>query len=472
MFAIPRAPLLNKYGENMSSKGPLMIATIRRKFRELISDEKFSEILTGSVWVLFARVLATVLALVTSIVVARLYGAEMVGILAMVQAFMMLAMIFSNMGMDTSILRLIPEHIVKHSVSSAFRVYRKVQYFVGVVSVLAGLALFFTADLMATTVFSKPKLGFFLELAAAFIVFRSLMELNTQAVRGLRMIGTFAFMQVLPQACMLLALIALGVVYSSDSNPVYAQLAAWGLTALVGVVIVNYAFRKRMFPGDAVEKMRLREILSISAPMLMTSSLQFMIAQTGVILLGIFRTESEVGYYAAAVKLATLTSFVLQAINSMVAPKFSELFHKDNIDELLYVARKSTRLIFWTTSPILLVMVAFGWPILGLAYGYTFTAAYPALVVLVIGQFINSISGSTGYFMVMTGQQRVFRNVVGTAAVVNILLCWALIPSFGLLGAAFAATVSIASWNIYILVFIKKKYGKSIGFIPILVRDN
>jgi ABC-type spermidine/putrescine transport system permease subunit II len=51
-----------------------MIATLRRKFKSLTSDKKFSEILTGSVWALAARVVATVLGLVTSIIIARMYG--------------------------------------------------------------------------------------------------------------------------------------------------------------------------------------------------------------------------------------------------------------------------------------------------------------------------------------------------------------------------------------------------------------
>jgi O-antigen/teichoic acid export membrane protein len=39
--------------------------------------------------------------------------------------------------------------------------------------------------------------------------------------------------------------------------------------------------------------------------MLMTAAMSFIIGQTGVIMLGMSRSEAEVGYYAIAVKLAT-----------------------------------------------------------------------------------------------------------------------------------------------------------------------
>ncbi len=37
-----------------------MISFLRRKFHNLVSDQKFSEILRGSVWALGAKVLATI----------------------------------------------------------------------------------------------------------------------------------------------------------------------------------------------------------------------------------------------------------------------------------------------------------------------------------------------------------------------------------------------------------------------------
>jgi len=107
-----------------------MISFIKRKIHNLISDKKFSEILRGSVWALGAKVLAALLGMVTYIIIARWYGADVLGIVAVLQSFLMLATIFIVLGTNTSILRLIPEHLAKYSPSSAFRVYRKTQYLV------------------------------------------------------------------------------------------------------------------------------------------------------------------------------------------------------------------------------------------------------------------------------------------------------------------------------------------------------
>lgn len=443
-----------------------LISLVKRKLHNLVYDDKFSEILTGSAWALGARVLATLFALATSVIIARVYGADMMGIVAVVTSFVTISTIFTLLGTNTSILRMIPEHVSRYSVSSAYRIYRKTQYFVGATSIVLGALLLAGAPFIADKVFSKPHLAFYLALSAAFIWARSLMDLNTQAVRGLRFIRTFAFMQILPHLIMLLLLAVAAAFYQNRNAPVYAQLGAWALTAGVGAVIMTIGFRSRTSPSDNVCLTPMRSILAVASPMFISASMMFVIANTGVIILGIYRSEEEVGYYSAAVKLATLTTFILNSINSMAAPKFAELFHTHRIDELLHVAKKSSKLIFWSTLPILLTLVCLGIPILSLLYGRAFVLAYPAVVLLATGEFVNSVSGSTGFFMNMTGHEKVLRNIVIRSCAINIFLNIASVPSLGFLGSALAAAVSISHWNVAVLLYIKRKYGRTIAYLP------
>lgn len=415
--------------------------------------------------------LATILGLVTTVIIARMYGADILGIVAVLQSFFLLATILTVMGTNTSILRLIPEYLSRYSPAAAFTVYRKTQYFVAGMSVITGICVFWGSDFLANTVFSKPHLQHYFSLAAIFVFFNSLMLLNQQAIRGLRLIKGFAFLQMLPQLSKLLILVPVTLFFFHQDNPVYALFASFTITALAGIWIVNRVFKQKISPDDVPHPMALKHIVSLSLPMLMTSTMTFIIGQTGVIMLGMFRPEADVGYYSIAVKLATLTGFILYAVNSMAGPRFSELYHSDKLDELFYVAKKSAKLIFWTTTPILLVFVIFGKLILDIALGPEYVVAYLPLVLLVIGQFVHSVSGATGLFMNMTGHQNVFRNIVFIAAMSNIGINFLLTPSYGIYGAAIAAMVTLAGWNIATLVFIKRKFGKTTGYVPGLFKE-
>lgn len=445
-------------------------AFIREKFRNLFRDKRFSEILSGTAWALSARVIATVVGMVTSVLIARAYGAEILGIIGVLNSFLTLATIFTVMGTGTSILRLVPEHTTRFSPTSAFRVYRKTQYLVAGCSIITGTLFFMLSGYISETIFSKPHLRIYFSIASVFVIFESLMQLNTQATRGLRLIRVFAFMQMLPSVSKLAILAPITICCFHKDNPIYAMFASIAVTALLGAWIMDRAFKRRISVDDTVNPMSAKQILSISLPMLMTATMTFIIGQTGVLMLGIFRPDAEVGYYSIAVKLATLTAFILKAVNSMAAPQFSELYYSGKLDELFYVARKSTKLIFWTTAPILLILIVSGKSLLHWLFGPDFVTGYWAMVFLILGQFVGSISGATNGFMNMTGAQRTLFRIKLFAALLNIGLNLMLTPRFGLEGAAIAAMVSISSWNLIVLMIIKRKYGKTIGYFPIISR--
>lgn len=449
-----------------------MIELVKKKFNDLISDKKFSEIFTGSIWVLSANAIIVGLQLIINIIVARVYGADSVGILNIITSFLSLAVIFTIFGTDTSILRLIPEHLVRYSTTSAYCLYRKTQYLIIGISLVTGTICFLSSDLIADKVFSKPYLSFYFAITSGFLIFKSIATLNTQAVRGLKFIKTFAMMQILPMSSNLILLLVFSLFSRAKGMPTYAMLFSFAVTGIIGWIIMEGTFKRRILPSDKIHTMSVKDILSISTPMLMTATINFLIGQTGVMMLGMFRSDAEVGYYSIAVKLAHMTNFLLGAINGIAAPKFAELYHSDKMDELFYVAKKSTKLAFWSNIPIILTLVFLGKLILHNIFGKEFIATYSAMEILILGQIVNCTSGATATFMNMTGHQNVLQKILFFAAAINIGLNFALTPRIGINGSAVAAMISICFWNICALVFIKKKFGKTMAYLPLGVFNN
>jgi len=443
-----------------------MYRILKRKWFRFVSDRKFSEILVGSAWAMPARVFGNGLGFISSIIVAKFYGADIVGIIAVMNSFLMLTTLFTVMGTNTSILRLIPEHIVKYSPTSSYKLYRKTLCMVIIISIIAGTLLFFSANLIATKLFHKPHLVFYFSLSAVFVVFKSLMLLNTQATRGLKLIRIFALMQILPQSLNLTFLLVLGLMFPTSNVPVYAMLAGFTLSGIFGWIVIGHNFKKTMNKEDIVEHIATKELLSISLPMLMSATATFIIGQTGVIMLTIFRNEAEVGYYAIAVKLAALTALVISAVSTVAAPKFSELFYSGKHDELFHVARKSAKLAFLISCPILAGLFILGRPVLVHVFGKEFIAAYPALLLLAFGQFVNSATGLSTTFMNMTGKQSAYKRIVIATMIINISLNLLLIPKIGLLGAALTSMISICFLNVVTAIYIKLKHGHSIWYLP------
>jgi len=407
------------------------------------------------------------LGLSSSIIIARFYGADVLGILAILNSFLSVIMIFTLLGTETSILRLLPEHVIKYSVTSACKIYRKIQWMVIAASLTICVPVYFGATFIADKIFSKPYLSFYFALASVFVVFRSLMLLNTQATRGLKLIRVFAFMQVLPTGLNILLLILLTTFLYSNNIPVYTMLASTAFTGIIGWIIIEYTLNKKMQIQEPVHLMPARTILSISLPMSMTSTVKMAIAQTGIVMLSIFQSEAEVGYYSIAVKLAMLTMFGMKIISTMSAPKYSELFYAGKLDELFYVAKKVTKITFWLTTPVLIGFVILGKPLLFYVYGDTFTAAYPALLVLAVGQIVNLLTGDNGTFLNMTGRQNIYMGCSVLALIINVIVNILLTPKIGILGTALAAMLSTSFLNLSANVYMKAKYGQTTAYFPL-----
>jgi O-antigen/teichoic acid export membrane protein len=164
-------------------------------------------------------------------------------------------------------------------------------------------------------------------------------------------------------------------------------------------------------------------------------------------------------------KLAFLTSITLNATNSISMPKFAELHASGSRGELAGVMRRTTKLLFFSTIPILAVLTIAGRPILG-SFGTEFEQGYVILVVLVVGQVISTISGPVGNLLQMSGFERHFLVILSIFAVVNIALNLALIPPLGILGAALASAVTLSAKNIVCVIFIYRKLGFVSIYVP------
>jgi len=180
-------------------------------------------------------------------------------------------------------------------------------------------------------------------------------------------------------------------------------------------------------------------------------------AWSDTIMIGIFKTEADVGVYNVALKLAMITGIVLGAVNSIVAPKLSETFNNNRLDEFRELIKQSTRIIFFCTLPILIILFLVPEFLLSF-FGAEFIIAKTTLLILLVGQVGNAMSGSVGYILQMTGKEKTVQNILLITLIINILLNFYFIPRYGIEGAAFSSAFSLLFWNIVMIVFVKRYY--------------
>ena len=181
-----------------------------------------------------------------------------------------------------------------------------------------------------------------------------------------------------------------------------------------------------------------------------------------------FKTSKEVGVFNVSLKIAQIVSLVLTVVNVIAAPKFAELFWNDKIEELKKFIRYSSKLIFFGCSVMSLFIIIFSRELL-LFFGEEFINGRIPLIILVIGQIVNSASGSVGMFMNMTGNQNAFKNIIILVLLFVTVSYLIFIPMFeGVLGAAIVFSLGAVILNVSSVIYVYKKLKIRTYYLPFI----
>jgi O-antigen/teichoic acid export membrane protein len=126
-----------------------------------------------------------------------------------------------------------------------------------------------------------------------------------------------------------------------------------------------------------------------------------------------------------------------------VANRFSALRAMGDDAGLRALVRDAVHWTFWPSLIGALAILALGKPLLWL-FNPRFTDAYPVMLVLAAGFLVRAAMGPAEFVLNMLGEQTRCALVLVGSAVLDVALCVALIPAFGMTGAAAATSIALA----------------------------
>ena len=165
-----------------------------------------------------------------------------------------------------------------------------------------------------------------------------------------------------------------------------------------------------------------------------------------------------------AQRTAMLTSFVLLAINLVVAPRFASMYSLGDFLGIRKLAISSVRLMIFFTLPIVLIILLFPHILMGF-FGDEFISGTHLLQILVFGQIINVITGPVNNLLIMTGNESKMKKTMLISGSVVVLLNFILVPIYGVIGGAFATALAVCTQNIIAAWYVNRKLSINI-FTP------
>jgi O-antigen/teichoic acid export membrane protein len=285
-------------------------------------------------------------------------------------------------------------------------------------------------------------------IASAALPLLGMGGLQANTLRGLRNVISAQIPELFVRPAF--QLVAAGaLLFAGTLNPCTAQasqVAAAAVAAAVGATLLRNA---RLEDNNCAPLSRPNlEWARTLLPFVVLGAVAMLNTQIGILALGWLGNPAEVAALQLAQSGALLVGFSLTVINSVIAPHVARAHQDGDQGRLQNLFRQSARAGLALAVPVALPLIMFGRPIVQLIYGSAYTDAVTVpLAILAAGQLINVAFGSVGIFLCMTGYER--ETLVGqvTGFVVNIIGTLVLIPRFGAVGAACAATLGLATWN-------------------------
>lgn len=193
--------------------------------------------------------------------------------------------------------------------------------------------------------------------------------------------------------------------------------------------------------------LHVRDVLHASIPMWHSGVLTQLLQWLPVFLLGWFTTSADVAIFSVAQRTILLVSLVLASINTVFSPSFASSSGAGNSGKSLATFRESILISASLGLPILILIAVFPHWILQF---FNNMSANGALIVrvLLIGQFFNVLTGSSGVFLLMSGMERRHRFNLMLSLLVLLVLGVLLGQFHGLLGVAISVASVVALSNL------------------------
>ncbi|MFL9837780.1 flippase [Flavobacterium sp. ST-75] len=323
-----------------------------------------------------------------------------------------------------------------------------------VFSIVPVMFFFFGAGFLSETIFKSDVLSNYFVvicLVLPLFIFHELFLFFFISVKKFKLYNVFMF--GLPN----LLLLAFLYLFYILKMPEHYTFIAFAISMLI--VVITEAFMVfEIKPKTVDTPLSSGALVKTAWPLLFSGLMLYLLNWTDLIMLGMMVDEDEVGIYNIAYKIGTLGFLVIVTVNIIMMPKMAELYGKGDLSGLKKFIHKSTRLIIFTTVPIVAGIVGLSSYILSF-FGEEAIAGKSTLIIISAGILFSAMCGNTDQILNMTGNEKVFRNITVVCFLANISLNYLLIPVYGINGAAIASVATNALLNVISLFYMKKMLG-------------
>jgi O-antigen/teichoic acid export membrane protein len=397
----------------------------RAHLRSLLRMPTFvqASVYTGS------NVLVSVLAMVSTALLARDLGTNEFGRYAFAISFLSFTMMFFEFGISLPAARLTARAAEPDEARRVVGASLLTFVPVGISFVVVVYALSFVID----PIFHVHVAGALRAIAPLLFVYPFL-GLSVQLSQGIDRLHTSSITSVLSQV-VFVAFVAAAVAFTTHVS-VAAALALRATAFTVGSVVFVVWIRPLVRGAVRWVRPLLREVRAYGFSVYIGRVLSVGTYNMDTMMVAAFANARSVGFYVLAGAIAYASGL---PVTGMATALFARMTREEQIDGR------------WLTAAWVVGLAAVGFtalvarPFLRIAFSPSYTAAYALVVPLALAQMVRGVTTVYNMFLSAHAWGRELRNAAVVLTGSNLVLNFALIPPFGAAGAAWASLIALVA---------------------------
>jgi O-antigen/teichoic acid export membrane protein len=397
----------------------------------------------------FGSLMGIALRYVTNIAMTHMVSPAIYGAFGEIYAAVSLLGGLANLGFVGTVTYLLPAYRVKGERDLASGLVRFSTRITLISGFLFGALLFAFAPVIARVFYHTPSYELILRELAPLI---SLGPITFIYLGGLQAFKEIKWKVSIELGLSLIPLIALVIFYLLGwrlEALSFSAISAFVWSVLIGRIVFSKILKR--FTGNAAPRYTPRPWFGFALPLLFSEQIFIIANTTDILFLSIFATPAQAGIYIAANRVSNIVIIPLGALNIIALPLMAEYYAKGKREQLESMFKLVTKWSLSLSLPVCLCCLVFHDAILGI-FGPQYTAGWPALVVLCLGNLVNVGTGLVLQLLSIAKRLRVVSIDSITHLILNVGLCFILVPRFNILGAALASALADVLVNVLITI--------------------
>jgi O-antigen/teichoic acid export membrane protein len=379
------------------------------------------------------------------------------GLFYAVFAFISLFGLFRDPGLSSALAKYIPEFTVRKRFSEIKSSIASVLLIQASLGIALSVALFILSDKIALSVFGTLSAALPIKILSVWFfveILRSLVITLTQGFQNMAAYAAINFSHVL--LIFVFVTFFTGALGLGINGVALSYLLAAALISISGAIFFVKKYKQVFLKKISVNKPLLKKLLMFGLPIFIGGFGSLILTYTDTLTITVFRGLNDVGLYQAAQPSARILWYITTTLTVVLYPMISELWAKNKKALLGQALHFLTKFSFILIIPLALVFVAFPDIVLNVLFGSRYLGGATVLQIFGLASIVYALYDIFITVLPGIGKPFVVTKIVAIMALFNLVGDIAVVPQYGIEGAAMTTFTSFVIGLILVVYYTRK----------------